>query len=643
MASIIRVKRSTGTSAPASLNYGELGLTIGVGTHGNSGGRLFAGDNSSNPQVVGGRYYTDLLSIGPGKVASQVNPTTLANGFVPIVDQDGKVDQWNVDNLRLDGNAFTSTNTDGHITITPNGTGRVQFLDDDELQFGDSDDIRVSYDTAKDAVFFERGAAGNTADIRIADDIHLQFGTDNDSRIYYDEAVTDRIQVEGASWTYANSVAQVAIATNTTSSNTSTGALVVSGGVGISSNVNIGGNLNVSGAVAFTSGNLTITNDLIVNGNTTLGTNDADLLTITGPIFHIGVSTHLGAVTIDNVGISSNVISTKSGGGNTLFIDPYPDGLSNEGTVVVKGNLQVDGTTTTVNSSSVTVNDAILELGDVTSVRTVMATVGSGSTNITLDSVVGINTGDIIDNAGVTGLPAAVAGRTILYYNTGTKVVSIASNTTSQIGIGTQLTITHAFDTNTDRGISFNYNTNSGVANNKIGFFGYRDGSNANSQAPERSWTYIPDVTLTNNVATGTRGFLDIKGIYYQTGDFSTHGIVYFDSTGLQNSTTAPASATFTSTQLLTAVTEIILTLDGNHSFSAEDQITQSGNSAAYGVVKTTTASSNSVTLIGVQGTFDTTNDILKNGTNTTRIPTSVSTTYTSKPTWTTTIDGGTF
>ena len=32
MASIIRVKRSTGSNAPASLNYGELGLTIGTGT-----------------------------------------------------------------------------------------------------------------------------------------------------------------------------------------------------------------------------------------------------------------------------------------------------------------------------------------------------------------------------------------------------------------------------------------------------------------------------------------------------------------------------------------------------------------------------------------------------------------------------------
>ena len=94
-----------------------------MGTNGNLGGRLFAGDNASNPQVVGGRYYTDLLSIGPGLVAGQSNPTTASNGFVAIVDQSGKVDQWNVDNLRLDGNTVSSTNSDGDVVIDPNGTG----------------------------------------------------------------------------------------------------------------------------------------------------------------------------------------------------------------------------------------------------------------------------------------------------------------------------------------------------------------------------------------------------------------------------------------------------------------------------------------------------------------------------------------
>ena len=51
-----------------------------------------------------------------------------------------------------------------------------------------------------------------------------------------------------------------------------------------------------------------------------------------------------GGVEIDNIGISSNIIATRSGAGNQLYIDPYPDGLSNEGTVIIKGDLQVDGT-----------------------------------------------------------------------------------------------------------------------------------------------------------------------------------------------------------------------------------------------------------------------------------------------------------
>lgn len=822
MASIIRVKRSTGTTAPATLNYGELAYTIGGGTQANNGQRLFIGDNSSNPQLIGGQYYTDLLSIAPGLVAGQANPTTASNGFVAILDQNRKVDEWNVDNITIDGNAITSTDTDGHITVTPNGTGRVQFLDDDELQFGTSDDIRASYDTAKDALFLERGGAGATADIRVADDIHVQLGTDNDSRIYYDEASTDRVQVEGASWSFDSTVSQVRIETLTHSASDTTGALVVDGGVGIGGTVNIGsdlaveggdittqettfnllntnattvnafgaatsidigaatgtvsvnnalvdldGDLNIDGgdlttnlttfnlletnathvnalgsataidigantgiatinnatfdvpnattvtigaqssatsvtfestpntsfvsiaattdATSTTTGSLrvaggvgiaksvfiggaldvdgainldgavtiqdslTLQSDLVVNGDTTLGNQDSDNINITGSITHTGSINATGGAQFDAVGISSNIISTKSGHGNTLYIDPYPDGLSNEGTVIVKGDLQVDGTTTTVNSSSVTVNEPIFNLGDVVSQRTVMAAVGSGTTEITLDSVVGINTGDVIDNAGVSGLPAAAGDRTVQYVNTGTKVVSIAANTTGAIGISTQLTITHAYDTNTDRGISFNYNTSSGTGNNKTGFFGFDDNSLATTGDYEthadgsRRWTYIPDATVTNSVVSGTKGFLDVKGIYYQSGDFSTHGVTYFDTEGLQRSTTAPSAATFTSTQLLTAVTEVVLTLSGTHSFTAGQQITQANNSAAYGMVKTTTSSSNSVTLIGVQGTFDTTNDVKKEGTGISINPTNVSTTYTDRPVWTTTIDGGTF
>jgi hypothetical protein len=943
MASIIRVKRSTGTIAPASLNFGELGLTVGVGTHGNGGGRLFVGNSVSDATVVGGRYYTDLLSIAPGLVAGQTNPTTAGNGFVAILDANRKVDQWNVDNLRLDGNTFSSTDTDGDINLDPNGTGEIVIPDDTFLTFGTSKDAKIEYDengldkiqvtgadwnyndgvaisisdttastTPTTGALTVTGGVGFATHLNVGGnvDIDLDLNVDggdittnltafnllnaNATRVNFAGAATNLVigatsgiatirnatldldgdlnvdggdvtsntaslnlfnstvttanvlgagtgivigattgittirnatldldgdlnvdggdvtsntaslnlfnstvttanvlgaatnlvvgattgittirnatldldgdlnidggdittnltafnllnttvttanvlgaatnlvvgaatgittirnatldldgdlNVDGgdittnltafnllnATVTTANvlgaatnlvvgattgiatirnttlsvpnattlnlgstssvtsvtfpstpNTSFVSIAATTNSSSTTTGALRVAGGVGIVKDVYIGGSLNVNGTQ--TSTNLTLTGNLTVEGNTTLGNASTDLTSITGIVTHTGTFTNVGGVTIDNIGISSNVISTKVGGGNVLFIDPYPDGLSNEGMVVIKGNLQVDGTTTTVDSSSVTVNGAIISLGDVTSNRTVVSAVASGVSTISLDSIVGINTGDII--SGSASLPNSGV-TTVTAYNTSTKIITIQGSTSSGITSTTQLTVTHAYDTNTDRGISFDYNTGVGTANHKSGFFGFDDSAIASSGSTvdnhgthadnSRKWTYVPEATISNSVVAGTKGFLDVKGIYYQSGDFALGGAVYFDSTGLQRSTNAVASPTITSKQILTAVTEVNLTVTAV-SVTEGDLISQV-TSGAYGVVKTT-SSGTTITVIGVEGTFNTTNNLLINGTSISRIPSAATTIYTNKPTWTSTLDGGTF
>ena len=831
MASIIRVKRSTGIIAPASLNFGELGLTVGVGTHGNGGGRLFAGDPSNNSLTVGGRYYTDLLSIAPGLVEGQTNPTTASNGFVAVLDQNRKVDQWNVDNIRIDGNIISSTNTDGDINLDPNGTGEIIIPDDTFLTFGTSQDSKIEYDengtdqltftgadirinittesTTKDTgALIVEGGVGIEKNLNVGGNVDVDggdittnqtlfnllnatatnvnafgaatglvvgatsgiatinnptvVGTQATQNLYNTVATTvnafgdaSTIGIGSASATLTlrpstvvgvnatqnlynttattvnafgaatavnlgansgtltvgnptvvgtqatqnlyNTVATtvnfagdgtavtigattgtatirnqslsvpnattlnlgstssvtsvtfpstpntsfVSIAATTNATSTTTGALRVAGGVGILKDVHIGGTLNITGSQTTLTGNLT------VEGNTTLGDTSTDIVTITGVVNHTGPLTNVGGVTIDNVGISSNVISTKSGGGNILYIDPYPDGLSNEGMVVVKGNLQVDGTTTTVDSSSVTVNGAIISLGDVTSNRTVVSAVASGVSTISLDSVVGINTGDII--SGSASLPNSGV-TTVTAYDTSTKIVTITGTTTSGITSTTQLIVTHAYDSNTDRGISFEYNTGVGTANHKAGFFGFDDSSIASSSSTvnnhgthandSRKWTYIPDATISNSVVAGTKGFLDVKGIYYQSGDFYLGGAVYFDSQGLQRSTNAVASPTITSKQILTAVTEVNLTVTAV-SVTEGDLISQV-TSGAYGVVKTT-SSGTTITVIGVEGTFNTANDLLINGTSISRIPSAATIIYTNKPTWTSTLDGGTF
>ena len=147
MASIIRVRRSTGNAAPPTIEYGELAVTIANGTTGNLGSRLFVGDNTnpdSNPIVIGGKYFTDMMSNTPGTVAggANANSSTLANGFIPILNSDvaarhpgggssgfgpayashalPTVDSWTVDELTFDGSTIYSNDSNGHIKFVTN-------------------------------------------------------------------------------------------------------------------------------------------------------------------------------------------------------------------------------------------------------------------------------------------------------------------------------------------------------------------------------------------------------------------------------------------------------------------------------------------------------------------------------------------
>lgn len=570
MASIIRIKRSSGTSKPSALQWGEYGYVTGIGSYGGTNqykDRIFLGDDGTNANPIGGYFYTSMMEHAAGAIAGQANANTRNQdrGVVAVLApqtnsglsgaESLKVDQWNVDNIRIDGNVISSTDTDGDIMLDPNGTGEVH----------------------------------------IPDDTFLSFGNDKDAKFEYDENGTDQLNYTGA---------DLRINVTTQSLTKDQGALIVEGGVGIEKNLNVGG-------------------DYIVDGASQLG----------------------------DIKIADNIISTLPNTSDIMYLDPYPDGLSNEGTVIVKGNLQVDGTTTTVNSTSKTLNDPIFHIGDVTSTRTVMAEHVSGTNVITLDSVVGINTGDVIAHANIPN------NTTVSSYNTGTKVVTMSASSTAGISTTSQVTVTHGYDSNTDRGISFAYNSGSGVADNETGFFGMDDSSIASSAADadnhgthaddSRRWTYVPDAAIANSVVTGTKGFLDIKGIYYQSGDYATGGVVYFDDTGLQRSTNAVASPVVASKQILTAITKKDFVLSVAITASAGDIIRQD-TTGAYGVVETGVSGSTTVSLIGIEGTFVTGTNLRREGvngsiSNLASTPNTITDIYTNKPHWTSTLDGGTF
>jgi len=570
MASIIRIKRSSGTSKPSSLNWGELAYVTGIGSFGGTLGnsdRVFLGDNGTNVLPVAGHFYTSMMEHSPGTLTGVTNTRNSDGGIVAILDSDRKIDEWNVDDLKLNGNVLSSSTTDADFIIDSNGSGDIMVPDDTKLAFGGG----------------SNGATAPQAFIR------------------YDEVGDDRLEIGSD----VDNVGRVKFTNSTQATTTTDGSVFFAGGVGVAKNVVVGGDIIVGG------------------GNAKFG----------------------------NIRIENNIIASLEGADNTIFIDPYPDGLSNEGSVIIKGNLQVDGTTTTVNSTQSTVNDPILMVGEVTSKRTVFATIASGVSTAILDDVTGIAQNDLVQG---TGLPNSGL-TTVTAINTGIKMITFTGTTTSGISSGAQFTITHATDTNTDRGLSFKYNTGIGTANTDTGFFGLDDSSIASNTAGtgnhgthgdnSRRWTYVPDATISASVVTGTKGFLDIKGIYYQSGNFSSGGVVWFDSEGLQRSTNAPASPTITSKQVLTAITKVVLTMPGNVTLAQGDIIKQASTNA-FGVVESAVNAATSVPLVGVEGTFNNSNTLVREssaGQSSLAAPSSVATTYVNKPHWTSTLDGGTF
>ena len=547
MASIIRIKRSSGTAKPGSLNWGEMAYVTGVGQFGGVNqykDRVFLGDDGTNVNPIAGHYYTSMMEHEPGKLAGQTNSRNTDGGLIAILDNSRKIDVWNVDNLTLDANTLSSTDTDGDIIFNPNGSGEVMIPDDTKLGFGG-------------------GVNGTDA---------------SDASIEYDENGTDELRFAGANVRFG------------------------------SSKVFVDGDLEVQG------------------GNSKLG----------------------------NIRIENNIIASLAGADNKIFIDPYPDGLSNEGDVIIKGNLQVDGTTTTVNSTQTTVNDPIMMVGDTTSTRTVMTAMSSGATAVVVDQVTGIAVNDTLLHPSFS----ASGITTVTAINSGTKTLTFEGTAIAGISTQTEITVVHATDTNTDRGLGFTYNTGIGTANSTDGFFGLDDSSIASSTAGtgnhgthgdnSRRWTYVPDATISASVVSGTKGFLDIKGIYYQSGNFASGGVVWFDDTGLQRSTNAPQTPVITSKQVLTAITKVTLSsLSANITVAVGDIVKQD-TTGAFGIVESAVTGGNSVDLIGVEGTFNTTNNLRREGqsgaiVNLSSVPAAATNVYINKPHWTSTLDGGTF
>lgn len=120
--SIIRVKRSGSSGSPSALAQGEMGYSFLGGTQSNGGDRLYIGTGTetggvaANIEVIGGKYFTQMLDHVPG---------TLTASSALLVDANSKLDNFNVDNININGNTISTTDTNGNLVLSPNGTGII--------------------------------------------------------------------------------------------------------------------------------------------------------------------------------------------------------------------------------------------------------------------------------------------------------------------------------------------------------------------------------------------------------------------------------------------------------------------------------------------------------------------------------------
>ena len=330
MANLTRIKiLTTGStaSAPSNIKTGELAYSYVAGTQANNGDRLYVGTGTesggvaSAVDIIGGKYFTSLLD--------HVHGTLTASSAI-ITDSSNKINMLNVDNLKLDGNSVTSTNTNGNINIDPSGSGKT-VLHNVYIN-GDSDSLsEFIYDTVGGAVTGGTGInvsnndGANTSTVNITNtavtaasygsatqiptftvnaqgqltaagvaNVATALTVDGDSGTGGVDLLNDDLQVLGTSNEIETAVSKVG-----------TDVKVV---IGLPNNVNIGNNLNVSGSAD-------ITGTLVVDGNVTLGNAAADT-------------------------------------------------VQTSGNLTVGGDLTVNGTTTSVNSTVVSLDDPVLQLAD---------------------------------------------------------------------------------------------------------------------------------------------------------------------------------------------------------------------------------------------------------------------------------------
>ena len=286
MATVIQIKRSSATTAPATLKLGELAYTYGTGTQANLGDRIFIGEggvdgngDANNITVIGGQYFTDMLD--------HVAGTLTANSAL-TADTNKSIDEIIIGNHNTTG---------GTVKLNEGTNNGSSFIG-----------LKAPNSLAGTTTFTLPGADGTAGQFLKTDSNgNLSFGT-----------VNQYIDLAGDTGTDTYNTAET---------------LTFAGGAGMSTVVT-DNNVAIN-ATALTNANLDgsagITNANLANPTTTIGSSTLTLGAATTDI------AGLTSIVVDDITLNGTTVSTTTGNKD---IDLAPHGT---GTVKVPSGYEDRG------------------------------------------------------------------------------------------------------------------------------------------------------------------------------------------------------------------------------------------------------------------------------------------------------------
>jgi hypothetical protein len=626
MATILQIKRSSGTTSPNTLAQGELAYTYGVGTQGNNGDRLFIGTGTetegaaANIDVIGGKYFTNLTDHALG---------TLTASSAILVDSNKAIDELFIGNsasiggtIKFNEGTNNGTNfvalkapndvTTSHTITLPaaagtngqflqvDGSGVLSFADvSATLTFVDDSSTVITIPTSQSVKI--SGGTGLTSSVS-GSTITLNLDNTSVSAGSYGSATeipTFTVDAQGrltAAGT-ANISTSFSIADDTSSTITlNTGStLKIAGGTGITSSVS--GQtvtLDIDNTVATLTGSQELTNKTLTSPkinaiNDTIGNEILSLSATADATDYLVIKNGIGTSSPLHIyadGDSANIGVHLQPKGTGIFT--ISDGADFNKGIRFRSSSSAAGTITLIDAVSTT--GRVVTLPDATDTLVGRATTDT-LTNKTISG--SSNTISNIGNTSLTNSSITIAddssstssvslGQTLKIAG-GTGLTSSVSGNTITLDIDSSVVTESSTDTLTNKSISLTTNTLTGTSAELATAISDETGTG--------SLVFANTPTLvTPNIGAATGTSLNLTNINLESngnatiaGTLAANGGITVDSTNFVVSGSTGAITTLS-------------TLDLGHASDTTLSRSSAGVLAVEGVVVPTISSSNTLT-----------------------------------------------